>query len=182
MVIEFEARCQSGAILENALIAGNFTTTWRMNATLNDLIARRHARDSRVIHLIKRTMHSGTYFSRLFCKSSRSHLGHVNAADYILTGQYIRIDNSTISRDMCAFLFYLIVLCSTLVRSAVCLTINQSRSRTFRTRGSLCRGFSRMQRRNYLSPRYVALLSVATLCCISNCTARSYIFDANEYQ
>lgn len=68
--------------------------------TRQDLIARRHADDSRVIHLM-RTMHTGTYFSRLFCESPRFHLGHVSTADYILTGQYIRIDNSTISRDIC---------------------------------------------------------------------------------
>jgi len=39
-----------------------------------------------------------TCFSRVFHKSPQFHLGHVNAVDSVLTGQYIRIDNGAIQR------------------------------------------------------------------------------------
>lgn len=44
------------------------------------------------------SLNIATCFSRIFHKSPRFHLGHVNAVDSVLTGQYIRIDNGAIQR------------------------------------------------------------------------------------
>lgn len=97
------------------------------------------------------------YFSRLFCKSTRFHLGHVSLADYVLTGQYISIDNSTIPRDICLSLFVSPPLCRTLFHLAVCFVVNRSRWRTFQTPGSLCDAFWRIPSRNYLSPGQISI-------------------------
>lgn len=85
-------------------------------------------------------MHTGTYFSRLFCESPRFHLGHVSTADYILTGQYIRIDNSTISRDICLSFLSLRSLfnSSFFFHFVVCFAVNRPCWKTFRTLGALC--------------------------------------------
>lgn len=44
------------------------------------------------------SLNIATCFSRVSHKSPRFHLGHVNAVDSVLTGQYIRIDNGAIQR------------------------------------------------------------------------------------
>lgn len=99
-------------------IGDNFATTrGRTNARSKDLIGQRRVDDSRVIRFNaynaynrgRREGREGSVFFSIIsrCKSPRFHLGHVSPADYILTGQYIRIDNGTISLDICLSFFYL---------------------------------------------------------------------------
>lgn len=155
-------------------IGDNFATTrGRTNARSKDLIGQRRVDDSRVIRFNaynaynrgRREGREGSVFFSIIsrCKSPRFHLGHVSPADYILTGQYIRIDNGTISLDICLSFFYLFssipfvplffFFPSPLFFSPfalVCFPVNRPCRRNFSNTGCIVRWFLAKTLTNYL--------------------------------
>lgn len=129
-------------------------------APRKELIARRRAADSRVIHLAC-TMHIRT---RIFLDYSVRALDFIwvmsASADYVPTGQYIRIDNSTIPHDVCLSLFAsLQPLSNAFFHPVVCFAVNRLGWKTFRTLVSLSVGSWRTISRNYFSLRRLSIFS-----------------------